>query len=302
MVTSTRNWEETFVRWSKPSSDDEEDKIARTERMIRASIQRHEWFGNRQPTIYTKGSYANNTNVRLDSDVDEVVESTAAFFYNSLSVPGFNVSAAGIYTPAPYDYWTYKNEVEKALVDVFGRYGVTRGNKAFDVHENTVRVDANVVAAWEYRLYCGLGPNDFYKGSKFVADDGTEIINWPHHQKANGNAKNVRTGLRYKYITRVVKRLRNVLADAGYTSTDPMVSYFVECLMYNCPDYCYDTSRSYSDNVRSAIAHIAADQQPDTAWHEVNEMKYLFGAGQTWTRQQARNFALDAWGYCGFVA
>jgi hypothetical protein len=39
------------------------------------------------------------------------------------------------------------------LTDFFDRGAVQRGNKAFDVHANTYRVDADVVAAFEYRWY-----------------------------------------------------------------------------------------------------------------------------------------------------
>jgi hypothetical protein len=37
-----------------------------------------------------------------------------------------------------------------------------------------------------------------------------------------------------------------------------------------------------------------------TTWWEVNEIKTLFGSGQSWTRTHAQQFAYDAWKYCGF--
>src|SRR2546426_7366713 len=44
-----------------------------------------------------------------------------------------------------YTYDQYKRDVEEALVNYFGRSAVVGRNKAFDVHENTYRVDADVV-------------------------------------------------------------------------------------------------------------------------------------------------------------
>jgi hypothetical protein len=267
--------------------------------MIREAIRDHSWFQGMQPRIYAKGSYANNTNVRLDSDVDVVVEFTKCLYYDATRVQGFSPAAAGIWTPAQYAFGDFKFQVHLALIARFGVSGVSRGNKAFDVHENTARVDADVVPCWEYRLFHGAGPNDYYKGTEFIADDGRSIVNWPEQQKTNGNLKNVRTGGRYKFITRAVKRLHNEMAGRGYVSAEPIPSYFIECLIYNVPDNFLGHS-NYSDDVKYALAHVIADKRPDTSWVEVNEMKYLYNSGQSWTRAQAEAFALDAYRYCGF--
>lgn len=56
--------------WTGPSSETEQDKQDRTERMVREAIKEHAAFDSCSLTVYAKGSYANNTNVRADSDVD----------------------------------------------------------------------------------------------------------------------------------------------------------------------------------------------------------------------------------------
>src|SRR6266545_5632111 len=66
--------EGTLVGWTGPSSDTEQDKQDRTERMIRAAVQTHAHFAGCRLTVYAKGSYANSTNVRVDSDVDIAVQ------------------------------------------------------------------------------------------------------------------------------------------------------------------------------------------------------------------------------------
>jgi hypothetical protein len=35
-------------------------------------------------------------------------------------------------------------------------------------------------------------------------------------------------------------------------------------------------------------------------WLEVNRCKYLFFDGQSWSRETANSFALEAWRYVGF--
>ncbi len=87
--------------------------------------------------------YANRTNVREGSDVDVCALYDGTFHYRL--PPGITEDQLGI-VPASYQYQQYKNEVEQALVDYFGRANVVRGNMAFDIHENTYCVDADAVA------------------------------------------------------------------------------------------------------------------------------------------------------------
>jgi len=51
--------------------------------MIREAIDEHEAFDGYRSSfsVYAKGSYANNTNVKSDSDVDIVVECSDACYW-----------------------------------------------------------------------------------------------------------------------------------------------------------------------------------------------------------------------------
>ena len=80
-------------------------------------------------SVFLQGSYRARTNVREDSAAD----------YGRV--------------PSDISYVDYKNLVERALVDYLGQSSVRRGDKAFDVHANTYRVDADVIAAFEHRRY-----------------------------------------------------------------------------------------------------------------------------------------------------
>src|SRR5690242_10349038 len=69
-----RNWEQQLRSWAKPASQTEENKRTRTERAITDALNAMPGIADRGIHVYAKGSYANRTNVRLDSDVDVNVE------------------------------------------------------------------------------------------------------------------------------------------------------------------------------------------------------------------------------------
>jgi hypothetical protein len=298
------DWEGTFRAWSKPSSDTEAAKAANAERMIKDAIAAHAALAGCNIKVFAKGSYQNNTNVRLDSDVDISVCTTDLVFGDFSQAEGFTRADVG-FGPAPYTYTDFKNEVEIALVAKFGRRGVTRGKKAFDIHPNSYRVDADVVACFEHRLYLSRrrdGSFHYLAGTQFVADTGDVVVNWPQQQFDNGVSKNIATGKRYKWITRVLKRLRNYMHKQGVKAAGPIPSYLIECLAWNAPDDCYNLD-SYTADVRAVLAstfNATIKSGTCSEWGEVNELKYLFSGSQPWTREQAHAFLGAAWDYIGF--
>jgi hypothetical protein len=298
------DWESTFRAWSKPSSDTEAAKAENAERMIKGAIAAHAALVGCKVKVFAKGSYRNNTNVRLASDVDICVCSSDVVFTDFSHATG--ITKADVpFARAPYTYADFKNEVENALLAKFGKRGVTRGKKAFDIHENSYRVDADVVASFEHRRYLNRrrdGSFHYLTGTQFVADTGDTVVNWPQQQFDNGVAKNNATGKRYKWITRVLKRLRDEMNAKGVKAASPIPSYLIECLAWNAPNGCYNMA-SYTHDVRAVLAStfnatISADDCSE--WGEVNELKYLFRGSQPWTREQAHAFLSAAWDYIGF--
>src|SRR5665648_567183 len=93
--------EEKLAGWTGPSSSTEQDKQERTERMIREAVAAHDAFKGSAYNIYAKGSYANNTNVRSDSDVDIAIECTEVMYYQDKD-PNVDHSGSpyqGVWTP-----------------------------------------------------------------------------------------------------------------------------------------------------------------------------------------------------------
>ncbi len=290
-------WEDTFRSWGKAPSITEQTKCENAETAIRKAIAADSTLSNKNVTIFAQGSYCNRTNVRQDSDVDICVLNTDTFFY---ALPdGMTQTEFGI-TAATYHYPEYKDDVEHALVSYLGEDAVTRGKKAFDVHKNSYRVDADAIACFEYRRYQEDGT--YITGTSFIPDGGKMIINWPQQNYDNGVTKNGETGERFKAVVRVLKHLRYKMADEGYTQADAIPSFLIECLVWNVPNagFNHDT---YTADIRYTLAHLFNDTRKDDdckEWGEINELKYLFRSTQPWTREQAHKFLSTAWDYIGF--
>ncbi len=299
----TRDWELTFRAWSGPSSNTEEQKRENAEKQIKAAIRESPELSKRNIVVFAQGSYRNNTNVRQESDVDICILCKDVFFYD-LPEDGSVTEATAGFADATYSYSAYRNEVEQALVHKFGRKIVTRGNKAFDIHESTYRVDADVVACFEHRRYYRnyAGQIKYLEGTELRADDGGRIINWPEQHYQNGVQKNKLTGQRFKHITRAIKRLRNEMAENRNNVAIPIPSYLIECLVWNTPNDGFGHAQ-YTQDIRFVLAHTFNETmtfEKCKEWGEVNELKYLFRSNQPWTWQQAHAFLSAAWDYVGF--
>jgi hypothetical protein len=298
-----RDWESTFRAWAKPSSDTEAAKSENAESMIRAAIRESDALKGRNIEVVAQGSYRNNTNVRQNSDVDICVRCMDVFFPDYSQVSSLSGESLG-FKDASYSYSQFKNDVGTALVNKFGSSGVTRGSKAFDVHANSYRVDADVVACFEHRRYFRTNSQQlsYVSGTQFQPDRGGKIVNWPHQHYDNGVAKNKLTGSRFKYITRAIKRLRNEMAEGGIAAADPIPSYLIECLVWNAPDEAF-SHEEYLANVRFVLAHTFNQTVRDENchdWCEVSRLKWLFRSEQPWNRLQAHAFVAAAWTYVGF--
>lgn len=284
--------ENRLIGWTKPSSDSEQGKQERTERMIHEAIVSHKAFDNCELKVYTKGSYANNTNVRSDSDVDIVVECTEAFY--SKTSHGVNkpitIPYTGIWTPDKL-----RKELVLAMETKFGKQVDSTGSTAIQINSTSARVDADVVPCFTYRYYTKTG---FIEGTKIFKKDGSSLVNYPQQQLDNGIAKNKRTNLSYKKGARLLKRIENEMAKEGKFRELP--SYFMECLAYNCPDEVF-MHETWTECLKAMLCHIFKELQGDeptlNRWVEVNECFDLFHPKQEWNRKDGREFAQAAWNY-----
>lgn len=292
--------EEEFRAWSKPPTATEEQRCANAESVVRNAISRFPKFRTRNIDVFVQGSYRNGTNVRASSDVDVCVCCTDVCFLDLPS--GYDKASFGL-VDATYAYPEFKSDLVLALEEYLGKSAVSRGNKAIDLHENSYRVDADVVPTFEHRRYTvSNGIQRYLSGTELRPDSGGRIINWPHQNYANGTEKNKATGVRFKKIVRVLKRLRDEMVAEGHPAAGAMPSYLIECLVWNAPNSAF-LSEEYAVNLRQVLLHVFGATQNDAEcreWGEVNKLKYLFRGGQPWTRPAVNDFVVAAYGRAGF--
>ena len=72
--------EDTLQFWTSPLSNTEEQRVKNTVSMIKNAVSTHDELSNCTMEIFAQGSYANNTNVRQNSDVDICIMLTSTFF------------------------------------------------------------------------------------------------------------------------------------------------------------------------------------------------------------------------------
>ena len=288
--------EDKLAGWTGPSSQTEQDKQDRTERMIREAVGSHAPFASCGLKVYAKGSYANNTNVKADSDVDIAVQCTDVRYYDGPDPDKGSNPYTGIWTPSKL-----RSELAAALEKKFPGQVDSSGSTAFRINSNTARVDADVVPCFNYTRYFDSGSSR--DGSKVFKKDLTSLVNYPDQQLANGRQKNTDTKKFYKQAVRILKRVENAMVEDDVHREVP--SFFVECLTYNCPDDLF-LLPTWTETIRKLLLHIWDELQGEepTAealrWLEVNECKYLFHSAQAWTRADGRDFAKAAWNYLGY--
>ena len=301
-----RDWESQFTTWAQPPSQTETDRCENAIKAIKNAIARSPKLNRRQIKVFPQGSYRNRVNVRKDSDVDVGVMCHDVFLYH---YPPGKTGADFGNIAGGYPFPQFKNELEEALVGYFGRAAVRRGNKAFDIHETTYHVEADVAPLFEFRHYYESGNS--LCGVALIPDKGWRIENYPerllddwpridqHYE--NGIAKNMATNRVFKGVVRILKSLRNEMETAGIAAATPIPGFLIESLVFNAPDACFKHS-TWDAVVQTVLLHLWSNTKDDPScheWVEVNGIKYLFRASQKWTREQAHAFIDAAWSYVG---
>ncbi|MGE0093758.1 MAG: nucleotidyltransferase [Alphaproteobacteria bacterium] len=315
---SPSEWSQRFSHWAKSESDTEATAIERAERQVRRALDQCAFLADKPWKIIPQGSYRNNTNVRNDSDVDLCVCLTELIYVDGPSGDVPTLEEVGLF-PSPIRFLDLKAHVDAALAGALGRTNVTAGEKAIHVNkENDDKISVDVVPAFTYRLY---GPRE-KRGTPTVgiAFDTTprvgaskRINNFPDQHYQNGAAKNIATARRFKRVVRIIKLLRNHMADnpeclpAMRSCASGTPSFLIESLVYNCPESLF-VEDLYAATVY-VLQHLANElaapggnsllNLPNrTWWREVNGVKYLFlGTEQPWSEAKALEFVLAAIAY-----
>ncbi len=185
---------------------------------------------------FLQGSYANDTNIYADSDVDIVIRLTSTY-YHDYSDLGSDERARfdRDRSPADYELSDFKRDVAVWLARHYP--GVEVGNKAIFVPGSGNRRDADVLVSAEHRhytSYSGFMPQ-YHDGIVFEAANGRRIVNYPRQHRENLTAKHQATNSWLKPTVRIFKNMRNRMIEQGYLDFGVAPSYFLEGLLYNVP-------------------------------------------------------------------
>jgi hypothetical protein len=249
------------------------------------SLQMRRSSDSRNIKLFVQGSYANNTNVRTESDVDVAVIQEETFLPEYRKDSAYPQSGADYgFTPAPAAAKTFKDEVQEALKCKFGT-DVERKNKSIKVHGNTYRKDADTVPCRRYRDYrqdYRRDASNFVGGVVIYPDNGGMIINYPEQHIANGRKKNNDTNHHYKKMVRIMKKMRYLMEDSyitAYSSAAKNVSSFMlESLLWNIEDswylkYCGDYRKVFAFS--QLIATLQNRKNDFWGYKEANGIKEL---------------------------
>jgi hypothetical protein len=290
--------EDQLKGWIKPPSETESSKLGNAERMVREAINADETLKGKSTEVFGQGSYANNTNVRVDSDIDINIRYTGGYYY---TLPeGKTLEDIGDNSPSSeYTYNQFKDDVEAALVTKFGRSEVTRNDKCLTVKANSYRVETDVVPTWNHRRYRENGT--FLLGAKFYSDLRKEIINYPVQHIENGIKKNTDTQRRFKRLVRLHKKLRyKMKEDDNYHISNNISSFLLECLVWNIPDSILNDNDSWQERLKQSIIYIynhTKDPDLSEKWGEVSEALYLFYNGRKWNPSDVKDYMNNLWNY-----
>ena len=286
---------ETLEKWTKPPSDTEKTKLENAERMVKEAINEDEKLKSKAIEIFGQGSYANNTNVRLNSDIDINVRYTDAFYYD---LPKDKAKDDySLNSPVSYSYKEYKNDIENALINKFGQANIVRNDKCITVKENTYRVETDVVPTWNFRRY--RNDKTYVLGARFWSDTQTKITNYPKQHIENGKEKNSNTSRRFKRLTRLHRKLRYKMIEENVIINSNITSFSLECLMWNVPDYIFNDYATWNERLKQSIIFIyqnTKEEKDCNEWGEVSELLYLF-AGRKWSYSDVNQYMQELWTY-----
>jgi len=287
--------EDQLKIWASPPSSTEMQKIRNACDVIKDTLKRNLPTDEIKKTnelssldyeVYLQGSYANNTNVRFDSDVDIVVQLNSVFTYDRSQLNEVQQTLHELaYNNSKYAFRQFKTDIFNTLITALGASQVHWADKCLNVDENTYRIEADVVPCFQYRLYkkfISYENQHFVEGMKFFdTSNDLQIINFPKVHLKNCESKNIDTSGKYKDIVRIYKNMRNNLVENRLILDSIAPSYFIENLLYNCSSPCFDGS--YGDCMLNSLQFIfdAIQSGRITGFVCANEQNTLIGT-KTW--------------------
>lgn len=280
--------------WTRPLSKTEKLRVDNAINMVRKALAECEELQEFAIDVFAQGSYANNTNVRQESDVDLCVMLREPFFCEFAN--GKSARDYGYVSATRLSFPEYKAYVLSALYQKFGREQVTGKNKSINISSNSYRVNADVVPCWQYKNYRfnnSIDPDEYVEGIMYFAkEDGSCVVNYPKRHIQNGIDKNKNTNHYYKGLVRIMKHIRNDMVQEYRADGEKITSFLIECLVWNIPDEVITGYETWEETIQEANDYLMRylDWGIAEGCHEVNGILPLFREGRKWTIPETREF------------
>jgi hypothetical protein len=271
--------------------------------MVQQALGKNRWLNSQGARIIPQGSFTNRTNTRLDADIDLRVQHPTIKIECGHGVDVATAFQQGGYydTGVSYSYTSacMRAEITSELVAAFGTSAVDdSGNNAIRVKGlEASRSEVDVVPCFTLHHIIGqtILARTTVQGTAILSKDGANFtLNYPDQHADNGRSKRLRTGLQFKRVVRIVKRLRADMTERGILGHE-VPSFLAECLVYLVDDQYFTTASDDRYNrvsrVLNRLAEILANPLFAYTLYEINGVKPLFGGGQGWTLDTARSFA-----------
>lgn len=294
--------EQTLKSWERAASENEEQRISNSIRMVKDAIDSSEDLKHirNKIEIFIQGSYKNNTNVRANSDIDICVMLKNPFY--SIYPDYYDRTDYG-FTKSEYGFRDYKEDLFKALRNKFPETKI--GNKSLKIESNSYRVEIDAIPSIQLRNYKAINSHDsdsFIEGIKFISNSGDAIINYPKEHVKNSIQKNENTQRRYKRLVRVVKRIRHQMIKDGESVDGSISSFLLECLIWNVPNPYIQTDDT-KERLRKTLAflyHKTKEESNCHDWTEASGLLPLFSNSRKWNINKTNHFILQMWRYLEF--
>jgi hypothetical protein len=259
-------------------------------------------YATRDFDVFLQGSYANDTNVWAESDVDIVICLNSSFYYD---IDGLEAAQqAEFHSAYPdgahYGLPEFKQEVAHWLRAQY-KSVVQPGAKAIFIGGYSNRRNTDVLVASALKRFSAFPDSQqqrFAEGIAFVPAGGGRIDNFPNQHSANCTSKHQGTGRYFKPMVRIFKNMRNRMVEDGLLGEGVAPSYYLEGLLYNVPDElyggsfsktfraCFDWLMSSNRNqlVCASELHWLLRDGRATSWLPANCDKFLTASREFWNQ------------------
>ena len=300
-------WNERLSYWELPASNSEEQQIQRAADMVRMALSSSNWLKNEGAIIKPQGSYHNNTNVRIESDMDlRLTHPCIKLVYANDVVIDVANTFLGIYA-AGRSYSDIAKDMKHVLIfeltKQFGSNNIdSTGKKAIRIKKcHGSRADVDIVPCFNFKWVmwnATYGQYNVEDGIAILSDDGAWTCNFPDQHYTNGVIKRTQTSCRFKRNVRMLKKLKDELVFSNILQSKQVPSFLIESLTYAVDNVYFlnETDDRYGRLLR--ILYRMRELLSINSWvgnaKEINGIKYLFCPAQPWTVGDAQAFILES--------